>query len=244
MSVKRLLQEECRCPFAIGCCSFQFLPWGKPWHLILLCSSPTSPLCPASGIAQETLCPQGKPLSCSQPPGSWGQPQPTPSLRLPTLASRRTECMQACSPFPGRLWPGDSPPLVSEISLLCELRKHSEDILHAPGSLSARERDQPACCRAGRCLAMELSPFWLLCPAGLEMQGSLLVSSSSLPNLQVALRNKGRVGMEWGPGVFSILLLWLGHVYTLAIGMQSSQPEFAPVSAEHLHHMEYGSFST
>ena len=37
------------------------------------------------------------------------------------------------------------------------------------------------------------------------------------------------VGMEWRLGVFSVLLLRLGHVYTLAIGMQSS-PEFAPVS--------------
>lgn len=123
---------------------------------------------------------------------------------------------------------------MSGISLLCELIKCDKGIPHALGTLSAREADRLACCRQGRALAVELSPCWLLCPAvpgvGLEMQGSLLVSFSSPPNLQVASRNKGGVGMEWGLGVFSVLLLRLGHVYTLAISMQSNQPEFAPVS--------------
>jgi len=62
-----------------------------------------------------------------------------------------------------------------------------------------------------------------------EDAGSLLASSSSPPHLQAALRNKGVVGVGWGLGGLSVLLLWLGHVYTLAVATQSS-PEFAPVS--------------
>lgn len=121
---------------------------------------------------------------------------------------------------------------MSGISLLRELMKHGEDIPHTPGSLSARGADRLVCHREGKALAVGLSLRWLLCLAvpggGLEMQGSLLVSSSP-PNLQAALRNKERVGTELVLGVFSILLLWLGYVYTLATGMQSS-PEFAPVT--------------
>lgn len=66
-------------------------------------------------------------------------------------------------------------------------------------SLQGEQTTLPAA-GGGRALAVERSLCWLLFPAvpgaGLGMQRSLLVSSSSPHDLQAALRNKGGMWAE------------------------------------------------